>query len=94
MEYNQRFPVLSTIAIILWIAGLVIGVVGAFNFGADALKAIQSHALEKREWAPGQILALVASFGILVYGLATMAGAEIIGVLFAIEKNTRDRAAN
>lgn len=92
MEYNKRFPVLSTIAMVLWIAGLVIAIIGAFKLGSDIVEAAKMHAEQDTEWAFGEVLEIVVSFGTLLYGLATMAAAEIIGVLFAIEKNTRERA--
>ncbi len=89
MEYNKRFPVLSTIAMIIWIIGLLIAVVGAFKFGANVIETMESRSEQQREWASNDTLELILGLGTLLYGLATMAGAEIIGVLFAIEKNTR-----
>jgi len=92
MEFNKRFPVLSTIAMMLWIVGLLIAIAGAFKVGSDFVAATEVRAEDGRGWTFTEVLDLLLGFGTLLYGLATMAGAEIIGVLFAIEKNTRGRA--
>lgn len=82
---NSRFPVLSTVSVILRVVGwlgAILGVIGivygivapmqpGHAFGLDAVAAIALGAL------------------LILAGLAVVAFSEVIGVLFAIEDNTR-----
>ncbi len=90
MEFNQRFPVLSSIAMILWIGGLLLVIGGGLKLGSDIAESIKIHAQTGAKWTASEGLAILAGVGTLVWGLLTMASAEVIGVLFAIEKNTRE----
>lgn len=90
MEYNEKFPVLSTIAKILWIIGIIIVIVGVLYFGAELIEfAKLSKPGAEWEWTPQDVMRLVGGTISIISGVFTMAMAEMIGVLFAIEKNTR-----
>ena len=72
MKFNSNFPILSTIAFILFYSGLlgmILGIPALLNAFNDLPQGI--------------------GFLLIFLGLCFMAFAEIIGVLFAIELNTR-----
>jgi hypothetical protein len=91
MLYNERFPVLSTVAKILFFVGvleLVIGLCSGGLLGKEFLKLAGNSGAKWSFETKDIIRMVVCVFGILG-GLFTMATAESIGVLFGIEKNTR-----
>jgi hypothetical protein len=102
---NKRFPVLSIISILLRVAGWILTIVSAVlivNAGLGLFSAMTasyaSNGLLSLEPLLGPIAVGIAIlwfatavFGV-VLGLITVAFGEIIGVIFAIEDNTR-RAA-
>lgn len=73
---DQRFVVLSLIAKLLWGLGWIIAVGGI-------VVALAGGVISR-----DGLVGLVA----LTFGLVIVACSEIIGVLFAIERNTRARA--
>lgn len=91
MEINERFPVLSTVAKVLQVLGWIIVVIGGvllvFVSGAEALRSTTPNS--GHHWGGGDWMTLISNIGITVCGFLVIAIAEIIGVLFAIEKNTR-----
>ena len=90
MVINERFPVLSTIAKILWILGIIMAIIGVLYFGAELIEfAKMSKPGAEWDWTPKDIMRIAAGTISIISGVFTMAIAEIIGVLFAIEKNTR-----
>ena len=91
MEINERFPVLSTVAKVLQVLGWIIVVIGGvllvFVSGAEALRCISPNSGHR--WGGSDWITLISNIGVTVGGFLVIAIAEIIGVLFAIEKNTR-----
>ena len=91
MIYNDRFPVLSTLAKILFILGILVlflgvacGIIELFQL----IKLVTTTGATWR-WAPIDFI-LIGFFVFFVSGgLFIMAVAETIGVLFNIEHNTR-----
>jgi hypothetical protein len=64
-------------------------VVGGAYFAHESYQAMQQlHAI-----SPEDSIRLTESVAALLTGLLTIACGEVIGVLFAIEKNTRRQAA-
>ena len=93
MMINKKFPVLSTVATLLWwigiimcIVGIIPGIVELFEF----IKFVNTTGAEWY-WSKADILRIITFMVGVLWGLFTMATAEIIGVLFAIEKNTSNR---
>lgn len=90
MVVNERFPVLSTVAKILWCVGIIVGIIGilAFFFQLiEFVKMVQPGA--QWVWSGSDYMRIATGIIALILGLFIMATAEIIGVMFAIEKNTR-----
>ncbi|MCH7959710.1 MAG: hypothetical protein IID08_06250 [Candidatus Hydrogenedentes bacterium] len=84
---NEKFPVLSTVSSILKL-------VGWFGVFAGALYAVYEGVIEpflpEHMFGGEDFLQLVVGCGVGVIGLITVAFSEVIGVLFAIEENTRN----
>ena len=91
MEFNRRFPVLSTIAKVMFILGCITLVIGLGCGVIELLEFMKLIGTEGGEWhwEKGDIIRTIVFVYATFAGLVTMAIAEIIGVLFAIEKNTR-----
>jgi|ERR1700685_2761748 hypothetical protein len=90
---NRRFPVLSTVSIVLRATGwLTMGlalVLFIYGFSQTA-QLDQSIALPNSSFQLSYLVAIiVASLFVGLSGLLTVALGESIGVLFAIEANTR-----
>ena len=83
---NNRFPVLSIISICLKALGWFAVIYGLYFFVYEGL--IEPH-LEGHSFSPQDRLQIIQGLSIFVSGLITAAVGEIIGVLFAIEENTR-----
>ena len=81
---NDRFPVLSSVAAFLCFVGWLIAGGGAIFFVVAVAKAFRADTFNWWDIAPVFISLLVAAIGALI-----VATGEIIGVLFAIESNTR-----
>lgn len=75
---NSRFPVLSTISTLLRVLGIIIAVVAVLGFLTRAGSDF------------GQ--AVIVLIGGAISAIYIYAVAELIGVAFAIEQNTRDAA--
>ncbi len=91
MVVNERFPVLSTIAKILWIIGILLCLVGLLAFFTELVEVVRLLSLTGAEWVwSNEDYIKIGVFAVSTFhGLILMAIAECIGVLFAIEKNTR-----
>ncbi len=88
---NSRFPVLSTISGILRFAGWVV-TAGAVLYGLLYQGLILPNQ-PRYHFDTGNAVAIASAVLGAVIGLITVAFGETIGVLFAIEENTR-RAAD
>lgn len=90
MVVNERFLVLSTVAKILWGIGILIGIVGILAFGAELIEFTKmSKPGVEWVWSTNDYIKIAIGAFFTPMGLIIMAIAESIGVLFAIEKNTR-----
>jgi len=96
MLINKYFPVLSILSRFLFLFGVVIFLAGLF-FGIpiviDFIKLIITEGAEWH-WEQKDIFGIISLISGVFFGLLTMAIAEIIGVLFAIENNTRNQGKN
>lgn len=83
---NARFPLLSVISLILRGAGIIICLGGLFFAVYQGIiePNQQGHSFTNND----RTQLVVGSIGVLI-GLLTAAFGEVIGVLFAIEENTR-----
>lgn len=83
---NKRFPVLSMVSILLKVFGWVVVVAGIL-YGAyeGVIEPIQPGHRFVNEDA----LQLMSGLVLSLIGLLTVAFSEVIGVLIAIEENTR-----
>jgi hypothetical protein len=91
MQINERFWLLSTVARILWCIGILILFVGLFSGVLELLVVFQYLGTTGAEWVwAKEDLIKTALFAVFTFsGILIIAIAELIGVLFAIEKNTR-----
>lgn len=90
MVINERFPVLSTVAKILWGVGIFIVIIGILAFASELLEFIKMiKPGAEWVWSSNDFVRIGSGVIFTSLGLFTMAMAETIGVLFAIEKNTR-----
>ena len=91
MVINDRFPVLSTLAKLIWGLGILLCLIGVIAGIAELLQVFKLFGQPGAEWqwTSSDIVRLVIFFLGLFFGFFSMAMAEIIGVFFAIEKNTR-----
>ena len=90
MVVNERFPVLSIVAKILWLLGLLIGVLGVIALGSELVEySKMSSPGTEWVWSTKDYARIASGILFTPFGLIIMAIAESIGVLFAIEKNTR-----
>ena len=81
---NTKFPVLSTISILLRIVGWII-ILGAIVFTFYKIVPTSSgQRFTSSDW-----MQLVTGLSIAMVGLVGVAFGEIVGVFFAIEENTR-----
>ncbi len=82
MVLNSRFPVLSFISLLLRVIGWIVVVVGIWIILKDASNWKDGHYFVRS----------IMSGGVpTLTGVAFVAIGEIIGVLFAIEENTRNK---
>jgi hypothetical protein len=87
MKFNSAFPVLSTIAKVMSFVGWLLVIAAVCVFGYAVMEANQPRHF----WGNSNTLFAMWSAAALVVGLFVEALAEIIGVLFAIELNTRQK---
>lgn len=85
MNYNSDFPVLSTIAKVMRFTGWALVIAAVCIFGYTFMESKQAG----HYWGSGNTAYAVGGIVSLIVGLFVEAFAEIIGVLFAIELNTR-----
>lgn len=83
---NKKFPVLSTVSNLLKIVGWLVVLYGAIY---AAYEGIIEPVQPGHKFAGGDLFQLISGLGIAILGLVTVAFSEVIGVLFAIEENTR-----
>lgn len=90
MVINERFPVLSTVAKILWLVGIFVGIIGILSLVAELIEYSKTLSPGAEwVWTTKDYAKITAGLVFIPMGLFIMAVAESIGVLFAIEKNTR-----
>ena len=91
MEFNKKFPVLSIIAKILFAVGIFVCAVGVIFGILELIELIKYIGTRGGEWYWGKsdIRNIIWFISAGVGGVIIMAIAECIGVLFAIENNTR-----
>ncbi|MFA6244797.1 MAG: hypothetical protein WC655_27885 [Candidatus Hydrogenedentales bacterium] len=86
---NKRFPLLSLVSVVLRALGLLTTLVGLYYV---LYEGIIEPNLPNHVFAPSDATEMAGGFVGLLAGLALIAFGEIIGVLFAIEANTRPRS--
>ena len=91
MTIDTRFPILSFTSKLLRIIGFL-AMLGAVFYGVYF--AVIEPALPDHGFGPGNVMNLLFALGGLSAGLLVVVAGECIGVLFAIEANTRMIAAN
>jgi len=91
MQANMRFPVLSILAKIIFIVGIIVLLIGLFSGVKVLIEFSKLSGQPNANWSfEAKDYILMGSFVLnTIGGLVTMAISEIIGVLFAIELNTR-----
>jgi TctA family transporter len=91
MQANMRFPVLSMLAKIIFIVGVLALLIGLFSGVKEFIEFTKLSGQQNSNWSfETKDYIYIASFIFnTITGLVVMAVAEIIGVLFAIEFNTR-----
>jgi len=83
---NERFPVLSTVSNLLRVIGWIVAIAGAIYAGYEG---IFETTLPGHSFGGQDLLQLISGVVLGLFGLLTVAFSEVIGVLFAIEENTR-----
>ena len=91
IQANMRFPVLSILAKILFIVGCIVLAIGLISGIKEFFEFLKLTGQQNTNWSfETKDFILMASFIFnVIGGLVVMAIAEGIGVLFAIELNTR-----
>ena len=94
MQVNEKFPVLSTVAKIVNAVGWGTVIIGAVYLIGAIIGIItnsgEPQELEEQVLLAARYVRIIATSGAIVGGFITVAFAEVIGVFFAIEKNTRE----
>ena len=91
MVLNKRFRALSVIVVILWIIGVVVFLIGVFagiRLAPDLITLLRTPGADW-VWTTKDIITTAVFVISTLIGLLILALAEIIGVGFAIETNTR-----
>ncbi len=83
---NKRFPVLSTVSSLLRVVGWIVAVVGVIYAGYEG---IFEPMLPRHSFSGQNLVELITGLVLGLFGLLTVAFSEVVGVLFAIEENTR-----
>ncbi len=83
---NERFPLLSVVSMCMRLAGGLVILVGLYY---AAYEGVLEPNLPNHTFTQNDAMQLAGGLLLIVVGLATVALGEIIGVLFAIEENTR-----
>lgn len=82
----NTFPILTLISLLLRICGWILIVFGVIFMFKTILGTMGPH----QYWGQEDTMKLMANIALITLGLITVAIGELIGVAFAIEKNTRD----
>lgn len=90
-KLNKRFPVLSLVATLLSVVGVVVLIAAVVYVVYESLiePNLPDHRFGKQDALQGLV-----GLGVVISSLLVMAIGELIGVLFAIEDNTRQIAGN
>ena len=83
---NKKFPALSTVSDLLKVTGWLLVVVGV---GYAAYEGVWEPNLPNHVFGGQDLLQIIGGVVLGIQGLLTFAFSEVIGVLFAIEENTR-----
>jgi hypothetical protein len=83
---NRKFPVLSFVSLLLRIVGWTV-VLGAAIY--LIINVVIEPSQSGHRFGPGNVLNLLIGSAAALVGLITVAIGEAVGVLFAIEENTR-----
>lgn len=83
---NNKFPLLSTVSVVLRYAGVLILLVGLY---LAVYQGIIEPLMPGHRFASDDFMELGGGLLLTIIGLVAVAFGEIIGVLFAIEANTR-----
>ncbi|SLM28727.1 hypothetical protein MTBBW1_1490007 [Desulfamplus magnetovallimortis] len=91
MLVNERFPVLSFTSKMLFFIGCLILFLGIISGVLELIEFFKFLGTEGGEWfwSKKDIFQTATCVICVIWGLMLMIMAEMIGVLFAIEKNTR-----
>ena len=91
MNANMKFPVLSILSKIMFITGIIVLLIGLFSGFKEGIEIFKLSGQQNISWSfESKDFIYIASFILnTILGLIVMAIAEAIGVLFAIELNTR-----
>lgn len=87
---NEKFPLLSTVSLVLRFVGVLILLVGLY---LAVYEGIIEPLMPGHHYSSGDAMELGGGLLLTVISLVAVAFGEIIGVLFAIEANTRAVAA-
>jgi formate-dependent nitrite reductase membrane component NrfD len=85
---NKRFPVLSTVSALLKVVGWLVVVAGVLY---AAYEGVIEPNLPSHSFGGEDAFQLISGVVVGLIGLLTVAFSEVIGVLFAIEENTRTK---
>ena len=83
---NSKFPILSFISFILRIVGWIIALGGGYFI---VYEGIIEPNQPGHTFGNADKIEIVTGFALILFGLFCAAFSEIIGVMFAIEENTR-----
>jgi len=86
---NTRFPLLSVVSKIMRFVGGLLVLAGLYYFIYEGL--IEPR-LPGHHFDPDDLVELLCGIAGVVVGFGTVAAGELIGVLFAIEENTRGQS--
>ena len=87
---NKKFLVLSVFSIMLRVLGWLTTIGGAISSGRQAVAYMAERSTNPNVQV--NVPWLMQNIAILMTGLLVVVAGEIIGVLFAIERNTRATA--
>lgn len=88
---NSRFPLLSFVSLVMRFVGWTLVLVGSYFGVWEGM--IEPNLPNHRFTIPGDLEQLLGGVLALWFGLVAVVMGEVIGVLFAIEANTRPQLA-
>lgn len=86
---NTKFPVLTTVSTVLGVTGWLVIIAGVLYAVYEGI--VEPHQ-PGHSFGAGDVIEIAIGMILAVGGLIVVAFSEVIGVLFAIEENTRARA--